>query len=796
MVMLGDETWLKLFPGLFQRNDGVSSFFVRDTVQVDHNVSRHLGSELARTDWDLLVLHYLGLDHVGHIGGRNSVLMGPKLTQMDEVIRTIHQRTIHSQGNATPRTLLVVVSDHGMTSSGNHGGSSYEETDSLLLFIGLPEYIEDSDAAIQDSIYQVDIAPTLALLFGVPIPNNNVGIMISEVFHSLREEHQLRALELNAWQLLRLLQAQLPGFCRISLDVTTEVDQWIIVSNCNGNNEEMMCCSYKKAAALHKSWRSKFVSGSNGKEEYKNITAAYRNFLRIASEWLSRRATDKPVGVLISGIVAMVFSCLIFLGLLFCLNQEVYPSVSLHHSKTKGNMLNWQLDEIYILAVVLIVIASMGSSSMVEEEQYIWYFITSTFSLILLRKTIQSSTLTRNSRKVNADSKERSPVYNQVSCIMMILIFGRILRGWHQGGVNWVNLPDISKWLEQEGNNYVRSIQLVASLLVICLILYSLSLLPSSSFVVVVGLSFLVPCCLILQHTIKHEERIIGPSGFDTTNTQTIYSVLGILITMILLVSPWLMPVMNSKMLTAADLSVSTNSVDDMFRNFVPVGYRGTMYVIGWAYVSCWCLLQLVLQQPINSMPVSLLFWDILACICFFANQGPNSKQWVEIAALYFLGMVGHFALGNTNTLATIDVAGAFIGISSHSTALSGILMFIITYASPMLVFLSLVIYISMKTTSSLSLGNLLKKTVGFACLVPLGINSIILLAYTIMLLLMRNHLFVWSVFSPKYLYVCATTICVYIGVFIVFSTAIYSASVISLRVKFLQDTHSNSVNN
>lgn len=28
MVMLGDETWIKLFPGLFTRHDGVSSFFV------------------------------------------------------------------------------------------------------------------------------------------------------------------------------------------------------------------------------------------------------------------------------------------------------------------------------------------------------------------------------------------------------------------------------------------------------------------------------------------------------------------------------------------------------------------------------------------------------------------------------------------------------------------------------------------------------------------------------------------------------------------------------------------------
>ncbi|KAL6222841.1 hypothetical protein ACLB2K_006231 [Fragaria x ananassa] len=54
MVMLGDETWLKLFPGLFMRHDGVSSFFVKDTVQVDQNVSRHLSHELSRDDWDFL----------------------------------------------------------------------------------------------------------------------------------------------------------------------------------------------------------------------------------------------------------------------------------------------------------------------------------------------------------------------------------------------------------------------------------------------------------------------------------------------------------------------------------------------------------------------------------------------------------------------------------------------------------------------------------------------------------------------------------------------------------------------
>ena len=33
--------------------------------KVDLNVTRHLDFELKQNDWTLLILHYLGLDHVG-----------------------------------------------------------------------------------------------------------------------------------------------------------------------------------------------------------------------------------------------------------------------------------------------------------------------------------------------------------------------------------------------------------------------------------------------------------------------------------------------------------------------------------------------------------------------------------------------------------------------------------------------------------------------------------------------------------------------------------------------------------
>lgn len=38
-------------------------------MEVDNNVTRHIETELINEDWDALILHYLGLDHVGHKAG-------------------------------------------------------------------------------------------------------------------------------------------------------------------------------------------------------------------------------------------------------------------------------------------------------------------------------------------------------------------------------------------------------------------------------------------------------------------------------------------------------------------------------------------------------------------------------------------------------------------------------------------------------------------------------------------------------------------------------------------------------
>lgn len=59
----------------------------RDLHTVDDGVLSHLATELASNDWDVLVAHFLGVDHVGHTFGPASQAMEDKLGQMDAALR-------------------------------------------------------------------------------------------------------------------------------------------------------------------------------------------------------------------------------------------------------------------------------------------------------------------------------------------------------------------------------------------------------------------------------------------------------------------------------------------------------------------------------------------------------------------------------------------------------------------------------------------------------------------------------------------------------------------------------------
>jgi hypothetical protein len=172
-----------------------------------------------------------GLDHAGHVSGAESALMRSKQAEMDKMISSIHAKVKEQSASEEFRpTVLVVCSDHGMNSQGNHGGSSEPESDAVALFF--PDLLTKRDQHAQDKkgaqtrgklpqsrdeeearaygvpfpiVWQVDMAPTLALLMGLDIPHQSIGHVLPRTLDHFAPKNFLRALDKNSLQLSRLL---------------------------------------------------------------------------------------------------------------------------------------------------------------------------------------------------------------------------------------------------------------------------------------------------------------------------------------------------------------------------------------------------------------------------------------------------------------------------------------------------------------------------------------------------------------------------------------------------------------
>jgi len=183
----GDDTWVSLYPESFSKSDPQPSFDVWDLDTVDNAVKKFIFSQLeASHSWDVLIGHFLGVDHAGHKFGPNHPEMGRKLTEMNSMLETV-------VSNLPKDTVLFVMGDHGMTSSGDHGGDSLAEVEAALFVYGKKLSFNDrphggstgrvtNTSAEHTAVSQVDLVPTLALLLGIPVPFSNLGMLIDELF--------------------------------------------------------------------------------------------------------------------------------------------------------------------------------------------------------------------------------------------------------------------------------------------------------------------------------------------------------------------------------------------------------------------------------------------------------------------------------------------------------------------------------------------------------------------------------------------------------------------------------------
>ncbi|CAI5994290.1 unnamed protein product [Closterium sp. NIES-64] len=202
LEMMGDDTWLDVFPSAFNRSTPFPSLVVKDIHTVDDGVLANIFPALNRDDWDLLIGHFLGVDHVGHTFAVDSPIMDTKLDQMNQMMLDVvaAMKAQAHRGGRHERSLLLFMSDHGQTLTGDHGGGTPEEAHAFLLAVSMqppphplpaflsacpsPEQAGEKDMAQRagggekecfEELPQIDFTPTLSVLLGAPIPFASVG---------------------------------------------------------------------------------------------------------------------------------------------------------------------------------------------------------------------------------------------------------------------------------------------------------------------------------------------------------------------------------------------------------------------------------------------------------------------------------------------------------------------------------------------------------------------------------------------------------------------------------------------
>lgn len=245
-AFVGDDTWVDLFPNAFTYSYPYPSFNTRDLDTVDNGCLKQIPDLLPRvlkttktfkdaapdnnnnnnSHVEALIVHFLGVDHVGHTYGPHNQYMDAKLKQMDAALATILEWVDESSSNIStaddnnaPCHSVWIFGDHGMTEDGNHGGGSMEETHAALFVhsncggdvrqkSSSWDKFErtESSAWVSETfaeIHQIDLVPTISLLLGLPIPFANLGALIPSVLVGFDLHSVTASLALNAAQVWR-----------------------------------------------------------------------------------------------------------------------------------------------------------------------------------------------------------------------------------------------------------------------------------------------------------------------------------------------------------------------------------------------------------------------------------------------------------------------------------------------------------------------------------------------------------------------------------------------------------------
>lgn len=187
--------------------------------------------------------------------------------------------------------------------------------------------------------------------------------------------------------------------------------------------------------------------------------------------------------------------------------------------------------------------------------------------------------------------------------------------------------------------------------------------------------------------------------------------------------------------------------------NFVPILYSafksklnrfdiksifGTLVVLSTLVIA-------LTHKPHNIFLIALLLFS-----CKQIQQighlfsAKSTALMVQCVLHLWIGKLFFFYQGNSNSLASIDLNAGYVGLNTFNFIAVGLLLTLNTFSGPILSFTTFTEWNqqSPHSTDTKYIRPLILLLIAF----PFTL-------YVFIILLMRHHIFIWSVFSPKLLY-------------------------------------------
>ncbi|XP_050550954.1 GPI ethanolamine phosphate transferase 2 isoform X1 [Spodoptera frugiperda] len=825
-VMYGDDTWLRLFPGLWSEYDGTTSFYVTDYTEVDNNVTRHLDkvltpNEKKKPTFDFLVLHYLGLDHIGHLEGARSPKIKPKLREMDEIVKKIFSAMQTWDRNG----VLIVCGDHGMRDAGGHGGATPSEVLVPLVLARSSDFECPHPLGPGPTVAQVDVAPSVAWLLGAPPPGDSGGRLLPALLPQDPRQHLY---------LLHVLSSH-----AVKQDIPTNTEFYKQFQRAEQQFAHYLATGQQSAAKIAKEFyeeslakMSEYLTQTKTEFDLFAIGVAIVLLYAIAISLLlvtlyslqpdTRRKTSitsrshqrSNIGSMIAFLVIfcicsaiLITSCFItetksqlcnfesfwILGLFAASSMFTitYFLIKTGIERIKDLSLLNELNAIDMLLIgaTLFHCWSFFGTSFIEEEHMTWYFFWNTLMFFVLVRTVVILLMYLSKKLTGATEVQEKPELQQrMSAVgvgilpkwVLLIALHRYLRTMNQTGDRWLFLPDTADWLNAPENVFYLQAHLVVGTigtLVICLRnLRFLNNVKHIQSMLTIAAVVCVLCYRIASNTL--ETPIDDIKTWDPVKIVDVFwailiaqFLLEIVSYIGILKSCGLQPTRNNQSANKFEYSKpKAKSEDYFYDNLMEEPWnveevklnlvRGLSHLM----LNDLMLIVCLLMRPHNVVMVPSVFVTCVLTSQCMDHKLLDSKSGkkTEVADILsrtlvhmWIGILFFFYQGNSNSLSSVDLGSGYVGLREYCPVRVALRMGLHAYAGPAIAGAALFATIARHSeTWDTYLQAIWRSTNILA-----AHRVYCVVVYCVIATIFRDHLFVWSVFSPKLLYDFVATI-------------------------------------